>query len=427
MRNFFRNILRWKLKQLARLTLWRFEPGIVGVTGSVGKTSARIAITAVLGADRRVRAAPGNLNNDLGLPVAILGEWGDAAARLVSREAPSGQFVHKALFWFRVLCGGVVQLLFLPKRQYPEILVLEYGADKPGDIRYLLSIARPSVSVITALGEVPAHVEFYANPGEVAREKARLIECLPAAGFAVLNHDDAAVMALKDRTRAHVCTYGFENGAEVAIARFEHKVFEGKPRGISFKIEHEGNFVPVRIDNAFGRAHAYAAGAAASVGLIFGMNLVTISEALKRYVPAKGRMDLHVGVKESRVLDDSYNASPLSMHAALETLRDLPATRRVAVLGDMLEIGSFAMAAHEAVGRFAAKCADVIVTVGPHAKFIADAAVRAGIPRERVMSFDTAEDAADPVHVLLRKGDLVLAKGSHAMHLEEVVETIKVE
>ncbi|MBI2888982.1 MAG: UDP-N-acetylmuramoyl-tripeptide--D-alanyl-D-alanine ligase [Candidatus Liptonbacteria bacterium] len=419
-------MLRWKLKTLARLTLWRFEPDIVGVTGSVGKTSAKLAIAAVLGAARRVRAAPGNLNNDLGLPVAILGEWGDAAARLVSREAPPGQPVRKAFFWFRVLCGGMAQFLFLPKKKYPEILVLEYGADKPGDIKELLSIARPSVSVITAIGEVPVHVEFYANPGEVAREKARLIESLPAAGFAVLNHDDPAVMALKDQTRAHVCTYGFGDGAEVALARFEHKVFEGKPLGISFKIEHGGSFVPVRLDNAFGRAHAYAAGAAASVGLIFGMNLVTISEALKRYVPAEGRMDLHAGVKESCVLDDSYNASPLSMRSALETLRDLPGTRRVAVLGDMLEIGSFAMQAHESAGRLAAKCADIIVTVGAHAKLIADAALHAGVPRDRIMSFDTAEDAANPVHNLIQKGDLVLVKGSHAMHLEEVVGEIKV-
>ncbi|MBI2623627.1 MAG: UDP-N-acetylmuramoyl-tripeptide--D-alanyl-D-alanine ligase [Candidatus Liptonbacteria bacterium] len=419
-------MLGWKLKQLARLTLWRFEPGIVGVTGSVGKTSAKLAIASVLGADRRVRAAPGNLNNDLGLPIAILGDWDERHANLVSREAPPGQFVKKAIFWCRVLCGGAMRLLFLPKRSYPEVLVLEYGADKPGDIKELLSIARPSVSVLTAIGEVPVHVEFYASPEEVAREKARLIECLPAAGFAVLNYDDETVRAQKSRTRAHVLTYGFEKGAEVELARFEHRILDGKPAGISCKIGRGGSFVPVRLDNVFGRAHAYAAAAAAAVGLAFGMNLVRISEALAGYIPARGRLDLHKGVKDSSLLDDSYNASPLSMQSALETLRDLPAARKVAVLGDMLEIGSFAIPAHEHVGRLAAACANVLVTVGLRGKFIADGAIRAGLARERVMSFDTAEDAAKPVHDLIQKGDLVLVKGSHAMHLEEVVEGIKV-
>jgi UDP-N-acetylmuramoyl-tripeptide--D-alanyl-D-alanine ligase len=426
-KTFFRNILRWKLKTLTRLTLRRFRPGIVGVTGSVGKTSAKLAIAAVLGADRRVRAAPGNLNNALGLPIAILGDWSEEEAACVSREGEGTGAAKKAYFWCTVLCGGLAQLLFLSRRRYPEVLILEYGADRPGDIKELLAIARPTVSVLTAVGEVPVHVEFYASQEEVAREKARLIECLPAAGFAVLNFDDATVLAQRDRTRAHVLTYGFAEGADVQLTRFEHRVAEGNPAGISCKVGHGGAFVPVRLDNAFGRAHAYAAGAAAAVGVAFGMNLVRISEALAAYVPARGRGDLHAGVKNSLILDDSYNASPLSMRDALETLRDLPARRKVAVLGDMLEIGEFAIPEHEKVGREARGAADVLVTVGPRGKFIADGAIHAGLARERVMSFDTAEDAAKPVHDLIQKGDLVLVKGSHAMRLEEIVEAIKVQ
>jgi len=321
---------------------------------------------------------------------------------------------------------GFFRFLFLPKRAYPEILVLEYGADKPGDLKELIAIAKPSVSVITAVGEVPVHVEFYANQQEVAREKARLIECLPSAGFAVLNFDDPTVMALKDRTRAHLTTFGFNKGAEVELARFEHRVVEGEPMGISVKIVHSGSFVPVRIEGVFGKAHAYAAGAATAVGLIFGMNLVSISEALKHYVPAPGRMELRRAVKEALLLDDSYNASPLSMRAALETLQDLPAKRRIAVLGDMLEIGSYAMQAHEALGRPVSESVDILITVGPRARFIADGAVRAGMEKEKVFRFDEAEEAIDTVHDLLRKGDLVLVKGSHAMHLEQIVESIKI-
>ncbi|MCR4328525.1 MAG: UDP-N-acetylmuramoyl-tripeptide--D-alanyl-D-alanine ligase [Patescibacteria group bacterium] len=427
MRIYLRNILRGSLALLARLTIWRFSPGVVGVTGSVGKTSAKIAIAAVLRSGRRVRAARGNLNNDFGLPLTILGDWSERDAVLVSREGSRGHLFRKSWFWCRVLCGSVVRLIFYPKKSYPEILVLEYGADKPGDIKYLLSIARPSVAVITAVGTIPVHVEFYSGQEEVAREKARLIEALPAAGFAVLNHDDNTVMRLQERTRAHVTTFGFEKGSEVILTRFEHRIIDGRPVGVSFKIEHIKSFVPVRIDGVFGRAHAYAAGAATAVGLIFGMNLVAISESLQHYVSAPGRMDLKKSVRDSYLLNDSYNASPLSMRAALATLRDLPGKRKIAILGDMLEVGKYAIDAHREVGRFAEKCADILITVGPRGKFIAEAAMRAGMHRDKVMSFDEAEEVIPMIDEELRTGDLVLVKGSHAMLLDQIAKAIDVE
>ena len=168
-----------------------------------------------------------------------------------------------------------------------------------------------------------------------------------------------------------------------------------------------------------------ASAAAASVGLIFGMNLVKIAEALEGYRPAGSRMQLMQGIKETLVIDDSYNASPLSMHAALDTLRDLPAKRRIAVLGDMLEIGRYAPEAHGRAGRLAAGSADILFTVGSRAKFIAEAAVAEGMKRSAVRSFDTADEAVEPLQALLKSGDLVLVKGSHAMELYKIVEGIK--
>jgi UDP-N-acetylmuramoyl-tripeptide--D-alanyl-D-alanine ligase len=183
--------------------------------------------------------------------------------------------------------------------------------------------------------------------------------------------------------------------------------------------------VPVRLDNVFGKVQSYAAASAACIGLIFGLNLVKISEALKSYQPASGRMKLLPGVKSSLILDDSYNASPLSMHAALETLKGLPAKRRIAVLGDMLEIGRYSMEAHERMGRIAAKAASILVTIGPRAKFIAEGAKEAGLNRRNIFSFETAEDACETVGQLLKKGDLVLLKGSHSMNLEKVVAEVR--
>ncbi|MBU6500748.1 MAG: UDP-N-acetylmuramoyl-tripeptide--D-alanyl-D-alanine ligase [Patescibacteria group bacterium] len=414
--------IKYVLRRLARLIIWRYRPGIVGITGSVGKTSTKLAIEAVLKKERKVRASSFSLNDAIGLPLTILGEWDEV--KLFSREYKSGENRSKKIFFLvKVVVTSVLRLIF--RSQYPEILILEYGADHPGDLKYLLDIARPNLSVITAIGDIPVHVEFFSGPEEVAREKSRLIEYLPSAGFAILNFDDESVMNLKERTRAHLMTFGFARGAEIRITAFENRKGEGKPLGISFKLEYGGGFVPVRLDGVFGKSQAYSAAAAACVGLVFGMNLVKISEALKYYVPADSRMQLMPGIKYTYVIDDSYNASPLSMHAALDTLRGLPGNRKIAVLGDMLEIGKYTIEAHERVGRLVAKIADILITVGPRAKFIAEAARDNGLRKRYIYSFDTADEAKSAVQDLIKKGDLILIKASHAMELHKVVEEIK--
>ena len=425
MKQFLTNTLRVLLQKLSRATIWRHRPGIIGVTGSVGKTSTKLAIAAVLGTIRRVRVSSGNLNNELGLPLTILGGWSRRELKLVSRDTPAGSArLRKAWFWFKVIFTSVWHLVARDP-EYPEILILEYGADRPGDIRSLLKIARPNVSVITAVGDVPVHVEFYAGPEDVAREKGRLIECLPVAGFAIMNYDDETVMRLAPRTRGRVISYGFERGADLQISRFENHVEENELVGVSFRLSYGGGSVPVAIDGAFGRSQAYSAAAAAAIGLIFGLNLVKIAEALRSYRPAPSRMQIVPGIKNTILIDDSYNASPLSMHAALDTLRDLPAKRRIAVLGDMLEIGKYAPEAHERVGRLAAQSVDLLFTVGPRAKFIAEGARSVRMKSTNIFSFDTADEAGRPLQDIMKLGDLVLIKGSHAMQLDRVIEEVR--
>ncbi|TSC60431.1 MAG: UDP-N-acetylmuramoyl-tripeptide--D-alanyl-D-alanine ligase [Parcubacteria group bacterium LiPW_15] len=401
-------ILRWKLKELSKLTIWRYRPGIIGITGSVGKTSAKLAIASVLEGERSVRYSRANFNNELGLPLTILGNY----------EKIEGMF-----FWPKVIFKAFWNVIL--KKDYPEILILEYGVDNLGDMKYLLSIAKPNVSVITTVGEIPAHVEHYSGPEEVAKEKAKLIESLPAAGFAVLNYDDETVMDVKERTRAHVVTFGFEKGAAVRVTGFEERHESERPIGVSFKIEYGGSFVPVRLDGAYGRTQGYASAAAAAVGLIFGLNLVKISAGLEKYAPAEHRMNIIPGVKYTYILDDCYNASPQSVYAALDVLREMPAKRRIAVLGDMLEIGKYTMQAHEKVGAIASKVTDILFAVGPRAKFIAEGARAAGMPKRNVYEFDTADEVGAAVQDIMKKGDIVLVKGSHAMQLDKVVEEIK--
>ena len=336
---------------LARLTITRYHPRVIGVTGSVGKTSAKRAIAAVFKKTKRVCMAEGNLNNEMGLSLAILGAWNKDELMLVSRDQPAGTAkVRKFLFWLKVVFSGAWRIAVRSK-MYPEVLVLEYGADRPGDILRLMRVARPEVAVVTAVGDIPVHVEFYAGPEAVAREKGRLIERLAPWESAVLNHDDDFVRALQERTRgprndvrfrAEMPTFGlfgFRTGRTAEV-----------PAGISFNFEYEGSSVPVRMDGVFGKAPAYAAAAAACVGLISGLNLVTISEALMDYVPAPSRMELLPGIKRTLVIDDSYNASPLSMYAGHRyASKELAASRKIAVLGDMLEIGKYTIEAHEQI------------------------------------------------------------------------------
>ena len=183
--------------------------------------------------------------------------------------------------------------------------------------------------------------------------------------------------------------------------------------------------MPLKMKGIFGRAPAYAAAAAAAVGLIFGLNLVKISEGLSRYQAPPRRLSLVKGVKNTWIIDDCYNASPLSMDAALEVLKDLQAKRKIAVLGDMLEIGKYAPEAHEVVGRSAAKIVDLLFTVGPRAKFIAEAAEKAGFDKSKIFVFDTILGAGKVLEHHLRLGDLVLIKASRAIGLDKIVEEIK--
>ena len=316
------SIIQKLLKTLARLTLRKYKPGIIGITGNVGKTSAKEAIYTVLGRERKVRAASKNFNNELGLPLTILGNWQDTGG---------------VFFWGKALISSMWNL-GLKKKSYPEILVLEYGIDHPCDMRKLLEIARPHMGVVTPIGDIPVHIEFFAGKEGLIREKAKLVTQIPATGFAILNADNKASVEMKDQTRAHAITYGYREGADIQISNFETHL-ESTPPCVTCKLTYNGNLVPVRIENAVGKIQTYTAAAAAAVGIAFGLNLVKISENLSYYKSPPGRMKVIDGLKGSIVIDDTYNSSPLAAEEALDTLGDIKAKRKIAALGDMLELG----------------------------------------------------------------------------------------
>ncbi len=403
---------------LAKATLWRYRPMIVAITGSVGKTSTKEAIFTVLRTRYRVRRSEKNYNTEIGVPLTILG------------IPHCGRNIFK---WLFVIMRSVMRVI-IRAHEYPQVLVLEMAADRPGDIAYLTKLAPPFIGVITAIGEIPVHVEFFAGPRAVAEEKTKLIQTLPADGFAVLNYDDAILAAMQSRTSAKVIFCGFRDGAHVRIRNYELHVSRAEDvPGISFKLEYAGNSAGVKLSNTFGKQQASAASAAAAVGLALKMSMSEIASALLSYQSPPGRLKLLRGNKQTSILDDTYNASPASTLAALEVLEQFPASRRIAVLGDMLELGSWTEEAHRMIGRRVAQAADLFLAVGERMKFALDEVSRAGMkerrqpPESRVFWLATAREAGQKLEALLKAGDVVLVKGSQGLRMERVVEEVLAE
>ena len=332
-----RTFVEKKLAAYAKKVLARHDPFVVGVTGSVGKSSAKQAIGAVLGGFR-TRVSPRNYNTELGLPLSILGLGSPG------RSAPG---------WLRVLWKGW-RLAAFGDKTYPDTLVLEMAADRPGDIAKLTSIAPPRIGVVTGVGE--SHAENFGTVEAIAKEKGVLVEALPKDGIAVLNRDDDRVWEMRKRTKAKVISYGFLEEADVRALpdSIGYACLADGECGTHVKFVIEGSTVPAFIPKALGWPSVYAALAAVAVGRARGLNLVEVTDRLRSYAPPPGRLRYIPGIKHTVLIDDTYNAAPKSVEAALDVLSDIPVgsadDKRFAVLGDMLELGPLSVEGHRHAG-----------------------------------------------------------------------------
>jgi len=399
---------------IARALVRKYSPQIIAITGSVGKTSAKEAIYAALKDTKNVRKTSANFNNELGVPLTIIGSW-----QHIWHPVP--------LFWVWVIFSGIASLLFGSKKKYPQILILEYGADKPGDIEKLVAIAKPYIGVISGIGNLPVHVENY--PGGVAslvKQKGVLVHSLLKSDWAVVNADDQQTLSLLEKTKAQSMTYGF--GAHATV-RASHVGFVVNAKkhidGVSFKVEQKGSSVPVVVEGAFSISHAYAALCAICVADILWVNSVQAGQAISHnYRPQKGRSLLLEGIKNTQIIDESYNSSPLALEVALEAMARVDFRRKVAILGDMLELGELTLRAHEKIGDLVPQSVDILITVGLRAKHIAQQALKRGMVKDVVFKYEEAQDAAKKAQEILKEGDLVLIKGSRILHLDEIVEEL---
>ncbi len=411
-KKFLSNILRFE----SELVLWKYRPKIVAITGSVGKTSTKDAVFAVLSKTEYVRKSEKSFNSEIGLPLTILG-------------CPNGW--NNPLTWTKNILKGF--WLFVYPHKYPKWLVLEVGVGKPGDMKKTASWLKTDVVIFTAIGETPVHIEFFDSRDHLVREKSELIKTLKTEGLLVLNADDKTVLEQKTKTKSRVMTYGFSLDADLRAS--SPNIYYDKndvPEGLVFRVDDDGSSLPVVIDGVFGKNHIYASLGALALARGLKLNMIDATNALKNYDVPPGRMRLLRGIKNTLIIDDTYNSSPTACEVALETLGEVKSKgRKIAVLGDMLELGRHTEEAHRNVGKKVKGNADILFTVGLRAKEIKEGTREMGMTEKgmldghpNIFEFLTSKDAGDKLRDFIEDGDLILIKGSQGMRMERAVETV---
>ncbi|MEK9165792.1 MAG: UDP-N-acetylmuramoyl-tripeptide--D-alanyl-D-alanine ligase [Patescibacteria group bacterium] len=408
LRSFLKSTLRW----LSAIILKKYRPDIIAITGSVGKTSAKEAVFQVLSQKFATWRTDKNYGTEFGVPAAIIG---------ADVPAP-GQSMFR---WFFVLLKAV-RLIIVKSKKYPQILVLEMAADKPGDIKYFMSFIKPKISIITSISQV--HLEKFAKFSQIISEKRQIIECLPPEGYAVLNFDDENVKKMAGKTRARILAYGLNNQEAAIRAQDVKVILKDNQIGLYFKLLYKDTATPVFAPNISAAHQIYSLLAAATCASIYKLTILEIAQGLEKFQSLPGRFTVKKGQNNTWLIDDSYNAAPVSVCAALQSLLDFPTgKRRIAVLGDMLELGSFEDKGHRCVGECAARQnIDLLLTYGERAKMIGESAEEAGMSKSRVQHFEDQNKLIDYLRDVVRTDDVVLVKGSHGMKMKEVVNKLKI-
>ncbi len=353
----------------------RFDLKVIGITGSVGKSSTKELATTVLSQRFRTFKSPGNRNSVLGLPPALF-----------------------------------------DLRSEHERAVLEMGMYTTGEIGRLCEITEPAIGVITMIG--PVHLERAKTMETIIAAKQELVEALPANGTAILNRDDDRVMEMAAHSQAQVFTYGLENRADLWADNIQSMGLSG----IRFTLHHDQENLTLSVP-ILGRHSVHTALRATAIGLVEGLSWEEIANGLNETTLAEFRLVAVPGPRHSVIIDDTYNSSPDSALAALNLLAELDG-RRIAVLGDMLELGWAEEESHRLVGRRAADVAHILIGVGPRSQTIVEEAYKVGMPEGNVYWVETAIEAIPLLEKQIQKDDTLLIKGSYGMRLDQIVSAI---
>lgn len=409
-------ILTW----LARGILWRFQPIVIAVVGSVGKTSTKDAIAVALGSIGTVRKAVKSHNSEIGVPLTILGlsnAWGNWKG------------------WIWNIARGIAEFFML---SYPRFLVVEVGSDRPGDIPNIGRWLRPHIVVVTSFGEVPVHVEYFDSPRDLYEEDRSMIRFLRPGGIVIANADDNESLEATKSKRSSM-TYGIESEHAEARALALNNLFDedGTPIGISFKISFEGACVPVTVMGALGKQHVYPILSACEVASLYGGSIIEVAQSLEhKYRTPKGRMRILKGKNNSVVIDDTYNSSPIALSVGLNAVSEMfkemkeikgkkSKGRLIAVLGEMRELGRFSVGEHKKAGALVAQLGfDIIATVGSQAENLLEGANEEKEGGQNYLVFENSMEAGDWLKEEVSSDDVVYIKGSQGTRMEKVTKSI---
>ena len=409
------------LRELAKLQLLKVRPTVIGITGSAGKTSMRNAITAVLKDSSRVKVSD-KANSESGIPLNILG--------LTPKD-------YSFFDWMRLALLAPLKLL--TNWEAYDYYVVEMGIDSPHppkNMGYLLTIVKPTIAVF--LNALPVHSQYFdallpkriKDPRQraqriadlIAKEKGKLIGSLPKSGTAILNLDDRRVAAFAKQTEARVVSFATHTPADLTARDIRISL-----SGFSVKVQEGSQTRVLNLPLLLDPHYAQTLVGALAIGRACGLSLNgSIHSLVKNFSLPPGRMTVLSGIKETTILDSSYNASTATMLSALDLLKEVATGRKMAVLGDMRELGEISRVEHEKVAEAAARIADLIVTVGPLMRRFAVPKLRSlGFPRRNLASFVNTHVAAEALPEMVAKGDTILVKGSqNTIFLEIVVRKL---
>lgn len=388
------------LKYMTKWYLKKNSPRIIAITGSVGKTTTRKAVTMVVQERYETRKFEDNscYNTEIGLPLFILGQ-----------KTP-----RYKILWSWVLIKCLSEIIF---GRDLDVLVVEMGADKPGDIDYLTKLVKPDISIVTRVAA--SHLEEFKTVKNVLKEKEKIVKVLEKEDIAILNNDDALIKSMEDRTKARVITYGL--GEDCDIYSSDIKISKD---GTNFNLHLKGSEMSMHV-KIIAKHLLYPVMAAAAVGISLDFPEEDIKKALIDFDSVKGRLRLIKGINSSTLIDDSYNSNPVSASNALLTLGNIAEGRKIAVLGTMNEMGDYFEEAHKEVGEKAVKEADILVAVGEGGKIIARYAEKRGFSKKNIYLYDNSEKAGLFLIKFIEKGDTVLIKGSqNKVRLERAVKMV---
>lgn len=405
MKNIFKKIIIGIIEWQSHLVIKKYKPYIIAITGSVGKTSAKEAVYFVISSKYHTRKSQKSFNSEIGVPLTVLG-------------CPTGW--SNPFVWMRNIFKGFAVLLFT--KNYPKYLVLEVGADRPGDIKRICGWLSPDTGIVTAIGETPVHIENFPSRSELVAEKSELVKAISSSGRVVLNADDESVVEMRSLFEGKPLFYGFSEKSEIKASHYSHVYNDkGDIDGFSFKVNYNGSSVPFTFNGFLGRQHVYAVLAGVSVGISQGINMVDIQKSLDNYQAEPGRVRIIKGMNNSVIIDDSYNASPTSVDAVLNELRDIETGgRKIAVLGDMMELGKFSNEEHKKIGKKVSEICDYVFSVGARGRMITEEVD----DKNKVKHYTNSFKISDDFPLELREGDVVLVKGSQAVRMEIVTKSL---